>query len=102
MSFQTLSIATERSPLLYRATGGTELPHADSSVSLIISGQAAHWLDLPRFYAESKRILKPQGVLALFGYAFVRVHGPQSEKLNDIIDKVRHRSSACPELLIAG
>ena len=75
-------------PLLHRATGSSELPHADSSVSLVISGQAAHWFDLPRFYAEIKRILKPQGVLALFGYAFVRVHGRQSEKLNDIINKV--------------
>jgi SAM-dependent methyltransferase len=40
----------------------------DASVDLVAVAQAAHWFDLPRFYAEVERVLKPGGVLALWGY----------------------------------
>ena len=35
---------------------------------LITVGQAAHWFRLEEFYTEVQRIIKPGGVLALFGY----------------------------------
>lgn len=41
---------------------------SDSSVACITSAQAAHWLDIPVFYKEVKRVLKPGGVLALWTY----------------------------------
>ncbi len=40
----------------------------DHSVDLVSVAQAAHWFDLPRFYAEVARVLKPGGVVALWGY----------------------------------
>ena len=40
----------------------------DASVDLVTVAQAAHWFDLPRFYAEVARVLKPGGVIALWGY----------------------------------
>ncbi|MFN3543985.1 MAG: class I SAM-dependent methyltransferase [Thiobacillus sp.] len=39
-----------------------------ASVDLVTVAQAAHWFDLPRFYAEVVRVLKPGGVIALWGY----------------------------------
>jgi len=41
---------------------------ADASVDLICVAQALHWFDLPRFYAEARRVLKPDGVLAVWTY----------------------------------
>jgi SAM-dependent methyltransferase len=38
----------------------------DSSVDLVIAGQAFHWFDRHAFGAECKRILKPSGKVALF------------------------------------
>jgi SAM-dependent methyltransferase len=38
------------------------------SVDLVTVAQAAHWFDLARFHAEVARVLKPGGVLALWGY----------------------------------
>ena len=35
---------------------------------LIVVATAAHWFDLPRFYAEAKRVLKPEGILAMWTY----------------------------------
>lgn len=39
-----------------------------ASVDLVAVAQAAHWFDLPRFYAEVARVLKPGGLIALWGY----------------------------------
>ncbi|HEY3644075.1 MAG TPA: class I SAM-dependent methyltransferase, partial [Gammaproteobacteria bacterium] len=40
----------------------------DSGVSLINVAQALHWFDLPKFYAEVRRVAQPQAVLACSCY----------------------------------
>ena len=40
----------------------------DASVDAICIAQALHWFDLPRFFAECARVLKPGGVLIAWGY----------------------------------
>lgn len=47
---------------------------ADASVDLVLVAQAAHWFDLPAFYAEAERVLRPGGVLALLTYSGVRIN----------------------------
>lgn len=40
-------------------------------VDLVVAAQAAHWFDLPRFYAEVRRVARgPQSVVALVTYSF--------------------------------
>lgn len=46
---------------------------ADHSVSLIVAAQAAHWFNLPAFYAEVDRVARPGAVLALVCYGLNRV-----------------------------
>ncbi len=55
----------------------------DASVGLVTVAQALHWFDLPRFYAEVKRVLQPGGVLAVWAYGVNRVEG-------DSVDTVVH------------
>jgi SAM-dependent methyltransferase len=45
----------------------------DGSADLITAAQAAHWFDLPKFYAEVRRLAAPQGVLALISYGVARL-----------------------------
>ncbi len=45
----------------------------DHSMDLIAVAQAAHWFDLPRFYAEVRRVAKPGALVALITYNLVRV-----------------------------
>ena len=52
----------------YRVAPAEASGLADASVDLVGVAQAAHWFDLPRFHAEVARVLKPGGVLALWGY----------------------------------
>ncbi|KAJ1892254.1 trans-aconitate methyltransferase 1 [Coemansia sp. IMI 209127] len=40
----------------------------DKSVDLITVATGAHWFDVPAFLAEARRVLKPTGTLAIFGY----------------------------------
>src|SRR3954454_12384485 len=42
---------------------------ADHSVDAVTITQALHWLDIPRFYAEVKRVLKPAGVFVATVYS---------------------------------
>jgi len=48
---------------------------ADNSVELITVAQALHWFDFEKFNAEAKRVLKPNGVLAAWGYGINEVEG---------------------------
>ena len=34
---------------------------------------AMHWFDLDRFYAEVRRVLKPNGIIAVWGYGFTEI-----------------------------
>lgn len=46
-----------------------------ASVDLVTVAQAAHWLDLDKFYAEVRRVARPLGVVALISYGVLRVEG---------------------------
>ncbi len=49
----------------------------DASLDLITVAQALHWFDLDRFYAEARRALKPDGILAVWTYGVLRVEGEE-------------------------
>ncbi|MGH7630136.1 MAG: class I SAM-dependent methyltransferase, partial [Gemmatimonadales bacterium] len=58
-------------------------------VDLIAVAQALHWFDLPSFYDEARRVLRPGGVLAAWTYADARVEGPPAPVLDAFADEVR-------------
>ena len=47
------------------------LPLPSGSVDLVTTGLAYHWFDQPRFLAEARRVLKPEGWLAIYGDGFL-------------------------------
>jgi SAM-dependent methyltransferase len=53
----------------YSAMTAERAALAGGSVGLVTVAQAVHWFDLPRFYAEVRRVLVPGGVVALWSYA---------------------------------
>lgn len=56
---------------------------APGSVDLITIAQAAHWLDLDKFFAASAEVLRPGGVLAVMGYARAELDDPKAQQAFD-------------------
>src|SRR5690606_28435626 len=46
---------------------------ADNSVDLITVAQAAHWFDLERFFESARRVLRKDGVVAIWCYELCRI-----------------------------
>jgi SAM-dependent methyltransferase len=59
----------------YRVARAEDSGLADGTVDLVTVAQAAHWLDLDRFYAEAKRVARPDGIVALVTYGVLHVDG---------------------------
>jgi ubiquinone/menaquinone biosynthesis C-methylase UbiE len=51
-----------------------QIPIHSKSVNLITVAQALHWLNIPKFLKEAKRILKPGGHVAVWCYNLLHVH----------------------------
>ncbi|MEO7997611.1 MAG: class I SAM-dependent methyltransferase [Gemmatimonadaceae bacterium] len=59
---------------LTRAAATAEAcPLRAGSVDVVTVAQALHWFNFERFYAEVKRVLAPNGVIAVWSYGLVRV-----------------------------
>jgi SAM-dependent methyltransferase len=56
---------------------------AEASVDLISVAQALHWFDLPAFYREAERVLRPDGVLAAWTYTRLECASPEAQRLLD-------------------
>ena len=80
-SAQQIANAERRDGVEYRVAPAERSGLADASVDLITVAQAAHWFDLEAFYAEVRRIARPQAALALITYGVLHVDEPESETI---------------------
>jgi len=60
----------------------------DRSLDLAVAAQAAHWFDLPGYYAEVRRVTKPGGIIALVTYGNVVTDGDILRVLRDFYKNV--------------
>lgn len=60
---------------------GMELPVESESVDVVTIAQALHWLDIDKFFTECKRVLKPRGCVAVYGYGNVCLINKQCNEL---------------------
>lgn len=74
-SRQQIRSAAVHAGVRYLVSTAEAAPLADASVGLVTVGQALHWLDLPRFYAEVRRVLRPGGLFVAWTYGAQRVDG---------------------------
>jgi SAM-dependent methyltransferase len=73
LSAAQLAHATRHPKVEYRAAPERASGLAAASCDLVTVAQAAHWFDLPAYYAEVDRVLVPGGILAIWGYAVIHV-----------------------------
>jgi SAM-dependent methyltransferase len=72
----------------YRVAKAEETGLPDGSADLITVAQAAHWIDLDRFYAEARRVARRGAVVALITYGNGHVDGEVDPILSRFYDDV--------------
>ncbi|MEM9531065.1 MAG: class I SAM-dependent methyltransferase [Pseudomonadota bacterium] len=75
-SASQLAHAVQRRNIRYREQEAENSGLPEASVDLVVAAQAAHWLDLNRFYAEVRRIGTPGAVIALVSYGVPYLTAP--------------------------
>jgi SAM-dependent methyltransferase len=76
-----LAQAPSHPGVTYRAALAHESGLPDASVDLVTVAQALHWLDPDEFYAEARRVLVPDGVVAVWCYGMPRLDDEPVDRL---------------------
>lgn len=66
-----LALAVKKPNITYRKQKAEYSGLPAASVDLITCAQAMHWFDIPAFFREAERVLKPGGVFAVWGYGLL-------------------------------
>jgi SAM-dependent methyltransferase len=77
-----LANAVPKDNIVYLLSSAERTPFEDKQFDLITVGQAIHWFNIPAFFEEARRVSKPGGILAIWGYSLLSV----DEKIDPIID----------------
>jgi len=80
-SREQVASARPNTKVEYRVAPAEQSGLPDESVGLITIAQALHWFDLDRFYAEARRVLTSNGVLAAWAYGVNEVEGEAIDEL---------------------
>ena len=68
----------------YQVAPAEKTEFKDQSVDLITVAQALHWFDFDGFFNEVRRVLKPEGILAVWTYALHQI----TPEVDAVIEKL--------------
>jgi SAM-dependent methyltransferase len=80
-SAQQVSQAVSHPRVTYRVAPAERSGLSPESVDLITVAQSLHWFDFDAFYAEVRRVLRNNGVLAVWSYGVQTVDEPEVNEL---------------------
>lgn len=80
-SAQQIAAAKPHPRVTYAVARAEECGLESESVDLVTVAQSLHWFDRPLFYAEAKRVLRAEGLLAVWTYAMPRLNDSKVDKL---------------------
>ena len=66
--------AVKKDNIIYSVSPAEKTSFADQQFDLVTVGQALHWLDRPAFFDEARRVSKPGGVIAIWGYSLLSIN----------------------------
>jgi SAM-dependent methyltransferase len=82
-SAEQLSHAKKHPRVMYRRMRAEQLDLEDRSFDLVTVALGLHWLDLDAFWPEVRRVLKPNGVFAAWGYGYFTI----SPEIDSIVER---------------
>lgn len=87
ISSSQLGQAESRENILYSVCRAERTNFPDNTFDLITVAQAIHWFDFAAFYQEVRRVSKPAGILAVWGYGVMQF---KDEKVNERLQHFYH------------
>lgn len=72
-SANQIANAVKAENIIYSVSPAETTSFTDHQFDLIAVGQALHWFDIPEFFNEVRRVSKPGGVIAAWGYGLLSV-----------------------------
>lgn len=90
LSAEQIQHSSAHPRIKYSVCPAEHTPFGDSSFDLITVATAVHWFDQKKFFQEVDRILKPGGILAIWGYSFFNIEPAIDERVNKVLlDPIR-------------
>ena len=80
-SAKQIDAATLHPRVMYRVAPAENSGLEPRSMDLVTVAQSLHWFDLERFYNEVDRVLKDNGVLAVWGYGVLSIGDPEINRI---------------------
>jgi ubiquinone/menaquinone biosynthesis C-methylase UbiE len=74
--------------ITYKLAAAEDMPFDAQAFDLVTVAQAVHWFDFDRFYAEIRRVLKPDGIIAVTGYGLFSTNPGSDKILRDFYDNI--------------
>jgi ubiquinone/menaquinone biosynthesis C-methylase UbiE len=84
ISRRQIANARKKRNIVYKIEPAEETAFDADQFDLITVAQAIHWFDFEKFYAEVKRTLKANGVIAAIGYSLIGIN----PEIDRIIEKL--------------
>jgi SAM-dependent methyltransferase len=73
ISSDQIANAVKKENIIYSVCPAEKTPFENQQFDLVTVGQALHWFDIPAFCNEARRVSKPGGVIAVWGYSLLTV-----------------------------
>lgn len=80
ISAQQLQNAVQKPNIIYSRQAAEKTDFPNEFFDLIVVAQAIHWFNFEEFYKEAKRVLKPNGIIAVIGYSLFKSN-PETDKI---------------------
>ena len=81
-SNQQIGNAFHKENIIYKIENAEESSIETSTVDLVTVATAIHWFNIPKFYEQVERVLKPGGVLAVWSYAGCTINTELDKLMN--------------------
>lgn len=88
ISHNQLEQARRTLNVFYHAMPAEQLDFPDATFDLLTVAQAVHWFDFDLFFNEARRVLKPDGIIALVGYSLFRSNPETDALVRDFYENV--------------
>ncbi|MBZ0184824.1 MAG: class I SAM-dependent methyltransferase [Candidatus Obscuribacterales bacterium] len=88
-STRQIELAKPHEKIEYRVATAEESGFPEASIDLISVANAIHWFDLPGFFKEAKRVLKPGGIVAAWCYENFEIEESVKHAFVSLYDEIK-------------